>query len=118
MAHGRPADRPRDGFKLKPRDAKAKKQLKVIKKLLKRDDVDQIVNACDAGREGELIFAYIYESVFGGRRRDEAGRAALDLLDDQARRSARASSACARASRWRRSRRRRARAPRPTGSSA
>ena len=49
-------------FKLRPRDKKAEKQLKVIHKLLQRDDVDRIVNACDAGREGELIFAYIYET--------------------------------------------------------
>src|SRR5215210_4032640 len=49
-------------FKLQPRDKKAEKQLKVIHKLLKRDDVTRIVNACDAGREGELIFAYIYET--------------------------------------------------------
>jgi DNA topoisomerase III len=49
-------------FKLAPRDAKAKKQLKVIHKLMKRDDIDRIINACDAGREGELIFAYIYET--------------------------------------------------------
>ena len=51
------------GFKLMPRDAKSKKQLKLIQKLLKRDDVDQVINACDAGREGELIFAYIYETL-------------------------------------------------------
>jgi DNA topoisomerase-3 len=50
-----------DAFKLTPRDAKSKKQLNAILKLLKRADVDRIVNACDAGREGELIFAYIYE---------------------------------------------------------
>src|SRR5436309_7153351 len=56
---------PPNGFKLVPRDAKAKKQLKLIETLLKRDDVDQVINACDAGREGELIFAYVYESVFG-----------------------------------------------------
>jgi DNA topoisomerase III len=56
---------PPDGFKLVPRDAKSKKQLKLIETLLKRDDVDQVINACDAGREGELIFAYVYESVFG-----------------------------------------------------
>jgi DNA topoisomerase-3 len=49
-------------FQLRPRDKKAEKQLKVIHKLLKRDDVDRVVNACDAGREGELIFAYIYET--------------------------------------------------------
>src|SRR5690242_6155016 len=51
-----------DEFKLRPRDKKAEKQLKVIHKLLKRDDVERVVNACDAGREGELIFAYIYET--------------------------------------------------------
>src|SRR6187397_1525217 len=56
---------PPNGFKLVPRDAKSKKQLKLIETLLKRDDVDKIINACDAGREGELIFAYVYESVFG-----------------------------------------------------
>ena len=49
-------------FKLRARDKKAEKQLKVIHKLLKREDVDRLVNACDAGREGELIFAYIYET--------------------------------------------------------
>src|SRR5213083_291861 len=56
---------PPNGFKLVPRDAKSKKQLKLVETLLKRDDVDHIINACDAGREGELIFAYVYESVFG-----------------------------------------------------
>jgi len=59
---------PPDGFKLVPRDAKSKKQLKLIETLLKREDVDRIINACDAGREGELIFAYVYESVSGSRR--------------------------------------------------
>ena len=51
-----------EDFRLRPRDKKAEKQLKVIHKLLRRDDVDRVVNACDAGREGELIFAYIYET--------------------------------------------------------
>jgi DNA topoisomerase-3 len=50
-------------FALKPRDAKSRKQLSLIKKLLKRDDVDHVINACDAGREGELIFAYVYEAA-------------------------------------------------------
>src|SRR2546429_1520867 len=54
-------------FKLAPRDAKAKKQLKAIHKLLKREDVDRIVNACDAGREGGLIFGYIYETGGGDK---------------------------------------------------
>jgi DNA topoisomerase-3 len=54
-----------DGFKLVPRDPRSKKQLKLVETLLKREDIDRIINACDAGREGELIFAYLYESVFG-----------------------------------------------------
>src|SRR5262249_37872845 len=41
---------PPNGFKLVPRDAKSKKQLKLVEQLLKRDDVDRVVNACDAGR--------------------------------------------------------------------
>jgi len=36
-------------------------RLKMVLKLAKRKDVDAIVNACDAGREGELIFRYILE---------------------------------------------------------
>src|SRR5437667_526774 len=52
-----------EDFQLMPRDAKSQKQLTAIRKLLERPDVDRIVNACDAGREGELIFAYIYEST-------------------------------------------------------
>ena len=31
--------------------------------MLKRDDVDEVVNACDAGREGELIFAWTYQKA-------------------------------------------------------
>src|SRR3954453_10097520 len=49
-------------FKLVPNDAKAEKQLKAIHRLMRSDEIDQIVNACDAGREGELIFAYTYET--------------------------------------------------------
>jgi DNA topoisomerase III len=50
-------------FHVRPRDAKAKKQLNVIHKLLKREDVDRVINACDAGREGELIFTHVYETA-------------------------------------------------------
>ena len=52
-----------DEFKLVPNDDKAKKQLKAIHRLMRSDDVERIVNACDAGREGELIFAYTYETA-------------------------------------------------------
>jgi DNA topoisomerase-3 len=47
-----------DEFKLRARSGDSEKQLKVIHRLARRDDVDGIINACDAGREGELIFAY------------------------------------------------------------
>ena len=50
-------------FKLVPNDDKSKKQLRAIHKLMKRDEVETVVNACDAGREGELIFAYTYETA-------------------------------------------------------
>lgn len=36
------------------------KQFDVIRDLMNRDDVDEIINACDAGREGELIFRTVY----------------------------------------------------------
>jgi DNA topoisomerase III len=49
-------------FKLVPNDDKAKKQLNVVHKLMKDDEIDLIVNGCDAGREGELIFAHLYET--------------------------------------------------------
>jgi len=49
-------------FLLVPNDDKSKKQLKAVHGLLKRKDVDLIVNACDAGREGELIFAYVIQT--------------------------------------------------------
>ncbi len=47
-------------FELKAIEGKSAKQLDVLRKLFKRRDVDEIVNGCDAGREGELIFDYIY----------------------------------------------------------
>src|ERR1700712_3672676 len=47
-----------DEFKLVVRDERSKKQMSVIKKQLLRSDVDHVINACDAGREGELIFAW------------------------------------------------------------
>ena len=50
-----------DEFKLVPNDERAKKQLHAIHRRMADDEVDLIINACDAGREGELIFAYLYE---------------------------------------------------------
>ncbi len=50
-------------FKLVVRDERSRKQMSVVSHQLGRDDVVEVVNACDAGREGELIFAYLYEKA-------------------------------------------------------
>src|SRR5689334_15092866 len=52
-----------DRFKLIVRDERSQKQMTVVSQLLRRDDIDVVINACDAGREGELIFAYLYEKA-------------------------------------------------------
>ncbi|HTU77552.1 MAG TPA: DNA topoisomerase [Solirubrobacteraceae bacterium] len=52
-----------DRFKLEVRDERSRKQMSVVAKQLAREDVAEVVNACDAGREGELIFAYLYEKA-------------------------------------------------------
>ncbi|MBB5353618.1 DNA topoisomerase-3 [Haloferula luteola] len=49
-----------DSFELDPIEQSASRLRQVVK-LAKRKDVDLIVNACDAGREGELIFRYIMD---------------------------------------------------------
>tara|TARA_B100000686_G_scaffold346257_1_gene432551 strand:- start:1501 stop:3999 length:2499 start_codon:yes stop_codon:yes gene_type:complete len=49
-------------FDLNPIE-RTKPRLKLLKKLIKRKDVDKLINACDAGREGELIFQYIARYV-------------------------------------------------------
>ena len=38
-----------------------KEQFYILKKLLNRPDIEFVVNACDAGREGELIFKHVYD---------------------------------------------------------
>ena len=50
-------------FKLVVRDERSRKQMSVVTAQLHRDDVSEVINACDAGREGELIFAYLYEKA-------------------------------------------------------
>ncbi len=52
-----------DRFKLVVRDERSRKQMSIVAKQLTREDVGEVINACDAGREGELIFAYIYEKA-------------------------------------------------------
>ncbi|CAM5187133.1 DNA topoisomerase OS=Castellaniella defragrans (strain DSM / CCUG 39792 / 65Phen) OX=1437824 GN=BN940_01396 PE=3 SV=1 [Castellaniella denitrificans] len=48
-------------FELGPTDKRSAKRLKLLVRLLKRKDVGAVINACDAGREGELIFRYIIQ---------------------------------------------------------
>ncbi len=40
--------------------ADKQKQFKILKDLMRRTDVSEVINACDAGREGELIFRFVY----------------------------------------------------------
>ena len=47
-------------FGLKPIE-ESKGRFSQLKKLLARKDISEVINACDAGREGELIFTYIYQ---------------------------------------------------------
>src|SRR5213595_1819263 len=53
-------------FDLAPID-KAKTRLNAVVKLVKRKDVTDLVNACDAGREGELIFRLIVQYAAGSK---------------------------------------------------
>jgi len=48
-------------FELGPTDKRSAERLKLLVRLIKRKDVAAIINACDAGREGELIFRYIVQ---------------------------------------------------------
>ena len=50
-----------DNFQYKPKSGRGKKQLSAILKLVKDKSVSEIVNACDAAREGELIFRTIVQ---------------------------------------------------------
>jgi DNA topoisomerase-3 len=53
-------------FDVAPID-KAKTRLNAVVRLVKRKDVGAIVNACDAGREGELIFRLILQYAYGDK---------------------------------------------------
>ena len=53
-------------FDLEPID-KSKGRLSALVKLIKRKDVTRLINACDAGREGELIFRLIEQYALGAK---------------------------------------------------
>src|SRR3954470_3257290 len=54
-------------FDLKPVD-KTKTRLNAVVKQAKRKDVGELINACDAGREGELIFRLIVQYAGGDKK--------------------------------------------------
>jgi DNA topoisomerase-3 len=54
-------------FTLNPID-KTAERLKLLTRLMKRKDVTGLVNACDAGREGELIFRYVVQHATGDKQ--------------------------------------------------
>ncbi len=58
-----------------------KKQFKVLKELMHREDITAVVNACDAGREGELIFRLVYEEA---RCNKEMLRLWISSMEDEA----------------------------------
>ena len=51
-----------DAWKYRTADA-TKKQFKILKELMERDDVDSLIESTDAGREGELIFRLVYHQA-------------------------------------------------------
>jgi DNA topoisomerase-3 len=77
-----------DEFRYHPRDARAAKALKGLHALMKRPDVDVIVNACDAGREGELIFKLILETAPKEAREKPVRRAWFSSMTQKAIRDA------------------------------
>ncbi|PIE20189.1 MAG: DNA topoisomerase III [Proteobacteria bacterium] len=62
----------------------AGKQLAVLRKLARAADVERVVNACDAGREGELIFRFVWEAVGPKRGGPAVQRLWISSLTDKA----------------------------------
>ena len=77
-----------DSFRYQARDTRAGKTLKSLHALMKRADVDVIVNACDAGREGELIFKLILETAPKAAREKPVKRAWFSSMTQKAIRDA------------------------------
>jgi len=55
-------------FALNPID-RTHERLRLLTRLIKRKDVTGLVNACDAGREGELIFRYVAQHALGAKQK-------------------------------------------------
>ena len=55
-------------FALNPIE-RTQERLRLLTRLIKRKDVTGLVNACDAGREGELIFRYVAQHALGAKQK-------------------------------------------------
>ena len=77
-----------DEFRYQARDPRASKQLKSLHQLMGRADVTEIVNACDAGREGELIFKLILQTAPAKARAKPVRRAWFSSMTSKAIRDA------------------------------
>ncbi len=89
-------------------------QLNALKKLIRRKDVTEIVNACDAGREGELIFKYILQFTrtksvdkktikrlwLQSMTKDAIKKGFVDLRDDETMKSLEETAICRSESDW------------------
>jgi DNA topoisomerase-3 len=71
-------------FQYKPRDARAQTQLRALHKLMGAATTDLIVNACDAGREGELIFKLILQTASKAARAKPVKRAWFSSMTQKA----------------------------------
>ncbi len=100
-------------FALKPIEKNANR-LKTLLKLIKSKEVTELINACDAGREGELIFRYVVQYA----KTAQADPPPVAAIDDAGGDSRRRSTGCAPTRRCARSPTPRYAGPSPTGSSA
>ncbi|MFN8110294.1 MAG: DNA topoisomerase 3 [Thermoleophilia bacterium] len=75
-------------FRYKPRDTRSGAQLKALHKLMAAKDTDVLVNACDAGREGELIFKLILQTAPAAARKKPVKRAWFSSMTTKAIRDA------------------------------
>src|ERR1019366_7880750 len=73
-----------DEFRYTARDARAQTQLRALHKLMGAATTDVIVNACDAGREGELIFKLILQTASKAARAKPVKRAWFSSMTTKA----------------------------------
>jgi len=77
-----------EDFRYKARDTRSGTHLKALHKLMSRKDLEILVNACDAGREGELIFKLILQTASATARKKPVKRAWFSSMTAKAIRDA------------------------------